>query len=153
VPLPLPEWGCEDEGVTIILEVLSTFVGQLLGESVVSRVEAATDRRLIAKNRVRCGIRAVEGRVLNTGTEWSGGVCELTPGHLRFEPSIGIVGAREIDVIDVRVAHPQPSPTMTLLTGESLVLVVSTSGGELLWAVPRQILNEVRERIRPNSAP
>lgn len=135
--------------MTWILDLISMVMSSILGESIVARIEAATDRRLIAKNRVRCGFRAAEGRVLGIGTEWSGGVCELSPGHLRFEPSIGIVGSREIDVLEVRVAQPQPSPMVNLQSGNPVALIVTTASGELLWAVQRAMLDEVRERLRP----
>jgi hypothetical protein len=66
-----------------------------------------TDWRLISQHKVRCAIRAVNGRVPNIGTEWSTGIGEVSRGHLRFVPSIGIVGDREIDVMHLRLIDSQ----------------------------------------------
>ena len=108
-----------------------------------------TDRRLIGQGKVRCGIRASGGRVLDIGTEWSTGVCEVTPGHLRFLPSAGIVGDREIDVLGLRLPEERLHETVVVPWGESTDVVISTEAGELYWVIPEHIADEVIARLSP----
>ncbi|MBG6054906.1 hypothetical protein IWX81_001317 [Salinibacterium sp. CAN_S4] len=133
--------------MSIVLDILGSLLLSLAPDFVPKG--RAADRRLLAQDKVRCGIRASDGRVLNIGTEWSTGVCEISPGHLRFVPSVGIVGDREIDVIDVRMTQERPHEQMVMPWGESADLVITTKAGELHWKIPEHIANEVIARLSP----
>ena len=130
-----------------ILDFLASFLIAFLPDSAGSG--RAADRRLIARDEVRCGIRAVDGRVLNMGREWSTGVCEISVGHLRFRPSTGIVGNREIDVVGLRLVEGRPDETILVSWAESTDLIISTTTGELYWVIPQHIADEVIARLLP----
>lgn len=66
--------------------LLAELLGGLLGSIFARTFDGDTNSRLLDDNQVRCGIRALKGRVHNIGTEWSGGTAHLSPGHLRFVP-------------------------------------------------------------------
>lgn len=92
------------------------------------------------------GIRAVEGRVENIGTEWSAGVAEIAPGHIRFSPRMGIVGTRDIAVVDIRRGTLAMKDVPVPLT-PSQVLIVTTAAGALYWQVPIELVDRIIERI------
>lgn len=129
-----------------ILSFFSLLVANTLGYSASGPFQRASDRRLLTKGQVRCELAAAEGRVLNIGTEWSGGVCHLSPGHLRFIPQIGIVGEREIDVLSISRSGP---PAGTRFTGDRECVTVTTAEGELYWAIPESIAEQVIEKVVP----
>lgn len=97
-----------------------------------------TDRQLLASNRVRCGLRAATGRVLNIGTEWSEGICEITPRHLNFIPSMGVVGDRQIEVSGLRWANDEARARPRLCGRSSTTFIVSTNDGELYWTIVKR---------------
>lgn len=131
--------------MSIVLDAIGSFLMHLLPERVGNG--SRSDRRLLAEDKVRCGIRASEGRVLNIGTEWSTGSCEFGPGHLRFLPSMGIVGEREIEVISLRLMDGRPYEEVVAPWGESTYLVITTEAGDLDWVLPEHIADEVIARV------
>lgn len=138
--------------MSIVLEVVGwiaftilQLIGDVVGGSIAGRVERRKDRRLLAQGKVKCGIRAVKDRVHNIGTEWSVGIALPSAGHFRFIPEIGIVGNREIDVVDLHVAGDEPrlntiSPSTTLR--------LTTAKGDLYWAIPTAHVDEIVELVR-----
>lgn len=139
--------------MSILGDIVGGIIGGLLfgaadaaGGSVAERHERRKDRRLLAEGKVKCGIRAVKDRVHNIGTEWSVGIALPSAGHFRFIPEIGIVGNREIDVVDLHVAGDEPrlntiSPSTTLR--------LTTAKGDLYWAIPTAHVDEIVELVRP----
>lgn len=135
----------EDGSVNFVLDLLGNAPIWLLPDLLFSG--KSSDRRLFEQNRVRCGLRAVEGRVLNIGTEWSSGVCEVTSGQLRFIPSIGIVGDRKIEVTGLR-AQARPLATRDQWPwGDSANIIVSTASGDLHWVIPLHMADDVLARL------
>jgi hypothetical protein len=96
-------------------------------------------------------IRAVSGRVLNIPTEWSSGVCTLSPGHLAFVPSTGIVGSRDIEVLELCESDSTEFAPYSLEFGPAANFIVTTSQGELLWMVPKRLGADVSEHVRAHS--
>lgn len=141
---------CNDVRVDFVLQLLASSLGSLFGEGVGRRMQGSNDRRLLANNKVRCEIAAFEGRVLNIGTEWSAGLCEISPGHLRFSPRIGIVGDREIDVQRLEPADPPPVRARQL--EDFAYFRLSTANGDLRWAIPSRLAGLVVERLRTKVA-
>lgn len=109
----------------------------------------AADRRRLSAGRVRCGLRAVEGRVGNIGTEWSGGIAELADGILRFTPEVGIVGDRVIAIQGARDAHLAAHELPNLASDDASVIILDTPTGPLYWAVPAHIAAQCRARVLP----
>jgi hypothetical protein len=97
------------------------------------------DRRLLREGRARCGIRSVKGRVADIGTEWSVGTCEISTGRIRFTPRIGIVGDRDIEVLEVLSAEADLHEMSDLGIGDTLTYVIRTSAGTLLWTLPGHV--------------
>lgn len=118
------------------------------GLSIVGAAERRTDRRLLGDGKVRCAIRAVEGRVLNIGTEVSGGTATLSPGRIHFEPRVGIVGDRRIDVVRI-VPAPAGGVSYGLAGGPARAFIVTVAKGDLLWIVPAAIADDVVALVRP----
>lgn len=118
------------------------------GLSIVSAAERRTDRRLLGEGKVRCAIRAVEGRVLNIGTEVSGGTATLSHGRIHFEPRVGIVGDRRIDVVRI-VPAPAGGVSYGLAAGPARAFIVTVAKGDLLWIVPAAIADDVVALVRP----
>lgn len=125
-------------------------IGETLGSLLTSLIPGlqmegrGTDRRLLKADSVRCGIRATSGRVLNIGTEWSSGVCVISPSRLAFTPSMGIVGDREIEVLALRRAE-KAVPITTPWVG--LTLIITTAQGELYLSIPEHVAEEVLARL------
>lgn len=107
----------------------------------------AADRRRLAQGRVRCALRAEEGRVAGIGREWSGGTAELQPGRMTFRPEIGVVGDREIPVRAVRAADLPARERPNLAAADAAILAVETDGGTLLWAVPARLAERIRDLV------
>lgn len=122
------------------------FLGGLAGERISRRAQRAQDRKGLTLNRIRCGIRAVEGRVHNIGTEWSSGWCEVGGGHIRFVPTMGIVGERDIDVISLGDVEGDVSNSWH--HAETLnYFRLTTASGALYWAVPPVLADEAAALI------
>lgn len=135
--------------MSVLAEILGWLVLEILFGSITGRRSSRAAKRLFEKQgHVSCSIRAVEGRVLNIGTEWSGGVAELTPGHMRFVPRVGIVGDREIDVLDIHRGN-LAMREVPVSTSPTQVLLVSTSAGKLYWLVPIDMVDQIADRLRP----
>jgi hypothetical protein len=94
------------------------------------------DRRLLREGRARCAIRSIEGRVLNIGTEWSAGTCSISTGRILFSPTIGIVGDRDIEVLEVLSGDVDPDENVLLGEGPTVTFIVRTPRGDLYWALP-----------------
>ena len=94
------------------------------------------DRRLLREGRARCGIRSVEGRTLNIGTEWSAGTCAISTGRIVFSPTVGIVGDRDIEVLELLPSDVAPDQDVYLGEGQTVTYVVRTARGDLYWALP-----------------
>lgn len=116
-------------------------------------IQRRNDRKRFLEGEVRCGIRAVTGRVLNIGTEWSVGVAQISPGMLFFTPAIGIVGTREVRVLSIRdrdnsiglSKHEYP-------VGDWLDFVVTTAAGELVVRFPLEVGDAAAEVLSPPEA-
>lgn len=113
---------------------------------------AAVDRRSLRENRVRSAIRAVSGRVLDIGTEWSAGHSEIGPRRVRFEPMIGIVGSRDIDVVSLATTITDPDRIMLPGGGRPITFLVTTARGDLYWAVPERLSDDIVALIDPASS-
>jgi hypothetical protein len=121
----------------------------ILVEAFLEGREDAKDRRLLAEGRARCAIRAVRGRTLNIGTEWSGGLCSISPGHLEFEPTIGIVGDRRIDVVGLSPSDTRLDVDVNLRAGQTVTYLIRTEVGDLYWALPRGIAERATALVVP----
>jgi len=132
---------------------VSYFLGDLLFGWLWWLIPEEADRRNDLKRfregEVRCSIRAIDRRVLNIGTEWSGGVAHFEPWMMRFSPSIGIVGDRVVPVHSTRKA---PTPNALALGGTphggasggvGTAFIVTTTGGELLVNFPTVVAEKV----------
>ncbi|QYH35212.1 hypothetical protein FFT87_04165 [Salinibacterium sp. M195] len=100
-----------------------------------------------------CALRAIDGRVLNIGTEWSNGVCEITDHHLKFVPTMGIVGERRIPVLNLTPIAEEPHFGTTPAWADSAHFVLSTHDGDLAWAFPKYIANDIVARLLPDLKP
>ena len=103
-------------------------------------VDRRRDLKRFGEGEVRCSIRAVDRRVLNIGTEWSGGVAEFEPGMLRFSPSVGIVGDRVVPVQSIR---PGPTPNALADDVRGMNFTILTTGGELRVRFPTVVAEKV----------
>jgi hypothetical protein len=126
--------------VSLLIELLSAVLPDVL----MSGSERRRDRRLLAENRARCAIRAVRGRVLNIGTEWSAGICSISRRHLQFHPTIGIVGDRKIDVVSLALSEIDPDEVVYLGLGQTLTYLIRTEAGDLYWALPDRIAERAK---------
>lgn len=134
----------------MLLQIIGDLFGGLLNDAAGRAL--SRDRRRIVDGRIHCMIRAASGRVLNVPTEWSSGTCTVSAGHLTFKPISGIVGNREIDVLDLRESDSPEFPPYSGDFGEAANFVITTSKGELLWMVPRGLGAEVRARVLAHPA-
>lgn len=140
--------------MSIVLQILlQFFVDLFLMVLATLPWSAKADRRAIEKGRVHSGIRAVEGRVLNIGTEWSTGICEVTPRHLHFVPRMGIVGIRNIPVESVRTADLGAREGVELDSRPSTTLRVTTEAGDLYWQIPVRVVDEVLSQLEVQPKP
>ena len=113
-------------------------------------VQRRNDRKRFLEGEVRCALRAVKGRVLNIGTEWSVGVAQISPGMLHFTPSIGIVGTREVRVLSIRDRDDSIEPSdYEYSVGEWLDFVVTTAAGELVVRFPLEVGDAAAEVLSP----
>lgn len=126
----------------LIADFFGGLLATVIGGAVHEGVRSGGDRRRLAASRVRSGLRAVEGRVLNVGTEWSEGITEISPKHLTFIPRMGIVGNREIEVTGLAFEAEAPR----LLEG-LVVFRLTTPAGDLLWAVPDKLADDIAELV------
>lgn len=116
-------------------------------------VQRRNDRKRLLEGEVRCGIRAVTGRVLNIGTEWSVGVAQISPGMLNFTPAIGIVGTREVRVLSIRDRDNSIGPSKhEYPVGAWLDFVVTTAAGELVVRFPLEVGDAAAEVLSPPEA-
>jgi hypothetical protein len=131
--------------------VLSGLLGWIVGDlftSLFARVvrssSTTADRRSFDREgRVRCAVRAVNGRVLNIGTEWSLGSAVVSGGHVMFTPSMGIVGVRSIDILALRPDSRGAVVIGDVGTFEGTSVVVDTAKGELQIAFPSIVFDDV----------
>lgn len=84
----------------------------------------------------------MRGRTLNIGTEWSAGTCTISAGRVLFEPTIGIVGDRDIRVIEILSSDIDPDEDVYLGRGPTVTYVLRTESGDLYWALPDGIAEE-----------
>jgi hypothetical protein len=135
--------------VSILANLFGLLFLDILFGSITSRRSSNAAKRLFAKQgHVSSSIRAVEGRVVDIGTEWSVGVAEVRPGHLSFVPRIGIVGNREIDVLDLHVGSLSMKD-VPVSASPAQVVVVTTPCGKLYWLVPIDLVDEIVDRLHP----
>ena len=132
-----------------VVELIVSSLTGVLWWLIPDEIERRRDRSRFLEGRVRCAIRATRGRVLNVGTEWSGGVATISKGRLYFVPSIGIVGDRDIQVLGIR-DHEDPVPAADdeFILGEWLDFVVTTSAGELLVRFPMEVGDAAADVLR-----
>lgn len=137
--------------MTLVFGLLGDLLFGWLWWLIPEEVDRRRDRKRLLEGEVRCSIRAIERRVLNIGTNWSGGVAHIEPGVLRFSPSVGIVGDRVVPVHSIRRA---PSPNALAAGGAPLGgasggvgtrFMVTTTGGELLVSFPTIVADQVAE--------
>ncbi len=119
-----------------------------ISQQIAKRNYARTDRRNLAEGRTRLAVRAREGRVLNIGTEWSEGTADITPGHAHFEPRIGVVGDRDIHILDLKPGDP-PQGGAFPNTGFYSYFEVTTPRGVLLFGLPE---TQARQIVAPAAA-
>ncbi len=131
--------------------LFANMVGAMAGGSIVRRIQTVGDKRRVAGGQTRSAIRAVTGRVNNIGTEWSEGIAELGPGHIRFVPRIGIVGDRELRVISLMPTQATDLEVPNL--GAYAYYMLTTEHGELYWAIPEKFAEEITAAVVPDSAP
>lgn len=121
-----------------MLSALFELVGYLVAEAVGAAVSEAwlesRHRRRFSDGKVGSDLRSAQGRVYNIGTEWSAGIATVTAGHISFEPSLGIVGKREINIDragTARRARERRNPTKP----HDTIVVLVTPKGELEWSL------------------
>ncbi len=137
----------------LVVEFLLSFLGSLFWWLIPEQIQRRNDRKRFLEGEVRCGIRAVKGRVLNIGTEWSVGVAQISPGMLHFTPAIGIVGTREVRVLSIRDRDDSIGPSEhEYSVGEWLDFVVTTAAGELVVRFPLEVADAAAEVISPPEA-
>jgi len=139
--------------VSFVFDVIGDLLVGWLWWLIPEEVDRRNDRKRLLAGKVRCSIRALDRRVLNIGTEWSGGVATVEPGVLRFSPSIGIVGDRVVPVQSIR---PAPSPNALSISGAPLGgvsggigtgFIITTTGGELTVTFPTVVATEVADLL------
>ncbi|MGJ8722856.1 MAG: hypothetical protein ACSHW9_13535 [Salinibacterium amurskyense] len=109
------------------------------------------DRRLLEAQKVMCAIRAMDGRVLNIGTEWSFGVSEIADRQLEFSPTTGIVGNRTVPVLSVKPIDGEPHFGTTPAWADSAHFAVSTGAGDLALAFPKYLTSAVFALLFPEA--
>lgn len=120
--------------MSLLLDLLGYIIGGAIVEGAGKSSRKGRARRLATAGELRCGLRAIEGRVYNMGTEWSTGKAIVTAGHLSFVPSMGIVGDRQIDVSAIGPSS-RPSFGQGYVFEGALVCLLDTPKGQLEWAV------------------
>jgi hypothetical protein len=123
------------------VDLTFSHLGQLVGEALAEALgsQRGRDRRLLREGRARCGVRAVRGRVLDIGTEWSAGTCTISPGRILFSPTIGIVGDRDIPVLELLSSEVDPDEHVYLSFERTVTYVVRTAKGDLYWGLPDHV--------------
>jgi hypothetical protein len=101
-------------------------------------------RESLRDNRVSCGLRAVSGRVYTIGTEWSTGTATLRPGSLTFDPTVGIVGSRQITVTSIGRWSTAPG------NPDTSRVRLQTPQGELEWSVGTAVAEQVAALVMPS---
>jgi len=121
--------------MSFVIQLLAELVGWGIFDGMRARFAKSAAQKVTATHRVRCGLRAAEGRVYDIGTEWSTGWASVSAGRLEFSPSVGIVGDRSIEITAVR----RESVPAGLLENSDRALVwqLVTPRGVLHWAVDR----------------
>ena len=130
----------------LVFEIVASLIGGLVGDGVVGALTGRASRRRFRDNEVRCDLRATKGRVYNMGTEWSSGLATVTRGHISFDPSLGIVGKREIDVDLVETARLAESRT-DRSKPDSTILRLITPNGSLEWSLDTDQLERAAELL------
>jgi hypothetical protein len=105
------------------------------------------DQALLRDGKARCAIRAARGRVLDIGEEWSAGTCEISVGRIRFSPTIGIVGDRDIPVLEVLASDVDPDEVRHLGLRQTVTYVIRTERGDLWWALPDPVANPASDLL------
>jgi hypothetical protein len=127
-----------------VVGLLGQFAFEAVGTAIVNSGQKSSDRRSFLKTgTVRCAVRAVEGRVLNIGTEWSLGSARLRAGHLTFTPTVGIVGDRSIDVVTIKRETIAKLNPRDIGTFEGTSVIVVTPKGELCVGFPPAVFDDV----------
>ena len=117
-------------------ELFASIAAQATGEAVVGALAARPFRGAI----VSCDIRAAGGRAYNLDAEWTNGLATVTPGHISFAPSTGVVPLkgivhdREIDVDLVATFRLGRSRTDERYRKATIVELV-TPKGNLEWSL------------------
>lgn len=131
----------------LLLQIFVQIPLDVIGGGIRGAAAGRKDRRLLSDGQVRCGIRASTGRVLNIGTEWSVGTATISAGRVHFVPRMGIVGDRTIDVLGL--SHAEMEAIIGLEGFRAVTL--TTAKGDLRWAIPAAIADEVVALVRPAS--
>lgn len=139
----------QDRRVDILDGLLALFSVDFSG----NRGYESIDRKLIEKRTVRSGLQATGGRVADIGTDWSSGLCEITPRHLYFKPRIGVVGDRDIDVTAIRAAPQSTPPGVPIFGGTPVTFVMTTAGGELYWMIMQSQASQALRLLELTPAP
>ena len=140
--------------MSVVVELLVWFFAHIIGEVIFGGIVSLFDRARrprLAKNVVRCDLRAESGRVYDIGTEWSTGTAIVRTGHITFHPTMGIVGSREIDVdlpATALLALARVDRMRPLVT----VITLVTSKGRLEWAVDTDQLDRAAKLLAEKTA-
>jgi hypothetical protein len=134
----------------VAVDILGDLLASLLPDALGGIGESAIAQNRLREGRVECGVRAISGRVNNIGPEWSLGCGTLTRGHMRFDPTLGIVGVREIEVTDVDGSRAKGErATKRPFPGASVWELV-TPQGQLQWAVDSLLIEEAAAMLMPS---
>jgi hypothetical protein len=127
--------------------IVDLLVGLVL-DGLVDSSQKARDRRLLREGRARCAIRAVRGRTLDIGTEWSAGTCTISPGRIVFKPTLGIVGDRDIRVTELLPSDVDPDVEVYLGgRGQTVTYILRTEKGDLYWALPDLVAEQASDLL------
>jgi len=130
--------------VNALFALLPELFGAFLAGVLPLEVARRSDRTRWAEGEVRCALRAVSGRVLMIGTEWSVGVARVEPGMLHFTPTTGIVGSRDVRVLKM---HDAEEFDGFALRGEWASFVAQTNRGDLFVRFPSVVAVEAFDAI------
>jgi hypothetical protein len=130
----------------LLFEVVASFIGGVIFEGVVRGLSSRATRRRFRNDTVQCDLRSAEGRIYNMGTEWSSGLATVTHGHISFDPSLGIVGKREIDVDLIETARLADSRTDPFKPNSTILQLV-TRKGCLEWSLDTDQLKRAAELL------
>jgi hypothetical protein len=140
----------------MLMGFVSWFLAEVIGGVVQSIFEAAANalgvsanarakRRFREFREVPCGIRGKSTRVAGFSTEWSGGLALVSPGHITFTPTIGVVGVHEIPITGFDVTPVAGFENENWVSSPTTrhTVVAQSPNGELYLALPQSTVADV----------